>query len=364
MGFKKWAAAFLILWAVRPLHASSGTEGASFLDIPVGAGPAALGSAYSALADDAYAPVYNPAGLGFLTSKQLAAQHLAYLESIHYEFGSFVMPVKEGHGLGGSIQYLGTGDIAGTDPTGASIGSFASHYAAYSLAYGQKIFPTVSLGVSGKIVEAKLADVSASAFAADLGALAQISKRLRLATTVNNIGSSLKFSSQKDSLPLAVHLAAAYSISAPWRFALEGIYNKTGLASARTGIEWSPLAAISIRAGYRTDTLKELSALAGLSAGLGVHLWGQELAYAWVPYGDLGDTQYISLLLKFGAEAINRRNLIQYQRVKSHRTVLVPSDTPQPEDDLYQLIQNQKSQDEAYRNTLAPLPPTDGTPSH
>ena len=42
----------------------SGTEGASFLDIPVGAGPAALGGAYTALATDAYAPIYNPAGLG------------------------------------------------------------------------------------------------------------------------------------------------------------------------------------------------------------------------------------------------------------------------------------------------------------
>ena len=39
-----------------PAWASTGTEGASFLDIPVGAGPAALGAAYTALATNAYAP--------------------------------------------------------------------------------------------------------------------------------------------------------------------------------------------------------------------------------------------------------------------------------------------------------------------
>src|SRR5437899_12845784 len=84
------------------LYASSGTEGAAFLDIPVGAGPAALGSAYTALAHDAYAPIYNPAGLGFLTAPELSAQHLSYLDSINYEFGSSVIP------LGARGAWLGT----------------------------------------------------------------------------------------------------------------------------------------------------------------------------------------------------------------------------------------------------------------
>src|SRR5689334_1596613 len=76
----------------QALTASTGTEGASFLDIPVGAGPAALGSAYTALATDAYAPLYNPAGLGFVSSPEVAGQHLSYIESINYEFGSGVLP--------------------------------------------------------------------------------------------------------------------------------------------------------------------------------------------------------------------------------------------------------------------------------
>src|SRR5437899_11798563 len=77
------------------LYASSGTEGASFLDIPVGAGPAALGSAYTALAADAYAPTWNPGGLGFLQGTELAGQHLSYLESTRYEYFSMVRPFAE-----------------------------------------------------------------------------------------------------------------------------------------------------------------------------------------------------------------------------------------------------------------------------
>src|SRR5467141_60454 len=64
---------------LSPRLYASGTEGAAFLDIPVGAGPAALGSAYSALASDAYAPVWNPAGLGFVSGTEIAGQHLSYL---------------------------------------------------------------------------------------------------------------------------------------------------------------------------------------------------------------------------------------------------------------------------------------------
>src|ERR1043166_7621235 len=76
------------------LCASSGTEGASFLDIPVGAGPAALGAAYTALATNAYAPTWNPAGLARLSGTEAAAQHLSYLESMNYEYLSFVHPLN------------------------------------------------------------------------------------------------------------------------------------------------------------------------------------------------------------------------------------------------------------------------------
>ena len=78
------------------------------------------------------------------------------------------------------------------------------------------------------------------------------------------------------------------------------MYERQGLFSGRLGGEWTPISALSLRLGYRTDTTKDLSAMAGLTTGLGLHLWGQELDYAWLPLGDLGNTQYISLVIRFG----------------------------------------------------------------
>ena len=51
-------------------------------------------------------------------------------------------------GLGFSIQYLGSGDIAATSDTGGDIGQFSSYYASYNLAYGQRVMEKLSIGAT------------------------------------------------------------------------------------------------------------------------------------------------------------------------------------------------------------------------
>ena len=336
------------------LYASTGTEGASFLDIPVGAGPAALGSAYSAAATDAYAPIYNPAGLGFVAHPEIAGQHLSYLESIHYEFGSFVFPLgTRSSALGASVQYLGSGDIAGTGTSGEAIGDFSVHYAAYSLAYGQKVTENLALGVTGKLIDAKIADTSAKAYAGDAGAMYQAGEKVTFSATANNLGSKLTFTSQGDSLPTAYHLGAAFHLQNSLKSTVEGVYSKTGLLSGRTGIEWTPMNMISLRAGYKTETTKGLTPLAGLTAGMGIRVFGQEFAYAWLPYGDLGDTQYFSMLIKFGAQDEKHRNLIQYQAIRKTRPGHEDAVIQYGEPEYQQLMQ--LLSDEPERSALAPM---------
>lgn len=335
----------LLMGSALPARASSGTEGASFLDIPVGAGPAALGSAYTALATDAYAPTWNPAGLGFISDNEMAAQYLSYLESINYEYLSFVHPFDQSHdssisrGIGFSAQYLASGDIPGTDINGNPTGSFNSHYGAYNLSYGQTLGQKLSLGVTGKLINAQIDDVSANAYAMDLGSLYKVTDKLSLAGTLTNIGNNLTFLSEGDPLPMAFHAAAAYQATSHVMLTTEGIYERNATGSFRIGAAWEPLQAVSLRVGYRTDTVDGLGALAGFSTGLGLHMYGQEFAYAWVPYGDLGDTQYFSLIIHFGGREEERRNLIHYQTIKEHRTVEGGSDKPISEPEYQQLMQ-------------------------
>lgn len=330
----KWvlvtAGVFLLIGSHQLAQASPGTEAASFLEIPVGAGPAAMGAAYTALATDAYAPTWNPAGLGRLSGTELSAQHLSYLESMNYEYLSMVHPLNAPgadtrRGIGFSVQYLGSGDITRTDINSDgsqntnTTGTFSSHYASYNLSYGQTLTDKLAVGLTGKVISAKIDDVSASAYAADLGALYKATDKMQLGASLVNMGTQLKFISEGDSLPMAFKVGAAYKPNAHYLFSAEGVYEKTGLASFHTGAEWRPMEMVSLRAGYRTDTLNGLSPIAGFSTGLGLHVWGQEFAYAWSPYGDLGDTQYFSMLIHFG-QSEAKRNLIQYQAIKVRRT--------------------------------------------
>ncbi len=289
--------------------ASSGTEGASFLDIPVGGRPAALGSSYSALASDAYAPVWNPAGLGLLATPELAGMHLSYLETISDEFISYVHPLGHGRSLGIAGQYLNPGDSKGTDDFGNPTGDFSGHFAAYSLAYGQTLTDRLSFGLTGKIIDAKIADASAHAYAFDAGAMFQAKRQLRLALVAANIGTKLKFLDQGDSLPEQVRAGAVYWPLDYLLLSAEGVYRFTGLASAHAGVEWLPSKMISLRAGFRSDTLKDAAGFSGFTTGLGLHYWGQEFDFAWVPLGELGSTQYFSIVLRFGAAAEGAKNL-------------------------------------------------------
>jgi hypothetical protein len=296
--------------------AAAGTEGASFLDIPVGARPAAMGASYSALASDAYAPVWNPAGLGFLKDTELAGMHLSYLETMNYEFASFVHPLSPGHSLGVSVQYFTPGSVNSTDLNGNSLGTFTGHYGAYSLAYGQSLNDKLSLGVTGKMINAKIADTSANAYAFDAATLYKATDKLNLAAVIANVGTKLKFIDQSDSLPDALRLGGAYSPIETLNLTAEGVFAFEGLASAHFGVEYLPAPIVALRAGFRTDTTKDLSALAGFSMGIGLHYWGQEFDYAWVPLGDLGSTQYFSLVLHFGAPKEDSKNLQTHAKVE------------------------------------------------
>ena len=136
---------------------------------------------------------------------------------------------------------------------------------------------------------------------------------------------------------MAFHLGLSYQPTPRWLITTEGIYPRTGLASFHLGGEWRPLKFIALRTGYRTDTIQGLSALAGCTVGLGMKVWGQELAYAWLPYGALGNTHYFSFLLKFGEVDRGRCNLIHYQQI--HRTVHNGSNSEEDSPEYQQLME-------------------------
>lgn len=292
-----------------PCHGSSEMDGLGFLDIPVGGRPAAMGGAYSALADDAYAVNLNAGGLGFLKSAQFSGQHSSYMDSIHHEYASFVAPLRgAGVSVGASVQYLGTDEIAAVDEDGNPLGGFSSRFAAYNLSLGRAITRRLSLGLTGKWINAEIDGESANAYAADIGTMYRARRDLTLSAVVSNWGSQLTFLEEGDPLPTAYHLGAAYHPGNRWTFSAEGVSRRDNPASLHLGVECRPLEMFSLRASYRTDSAETLGTMAGFTAGLGLVMNKYDFSYAWVPLGEFGNAHYFSVGFRFDAPAQTRRN--------------------------------------------------------
>lgn len=294
-----WELAALLCLAATPCGAA-GTAAADFLSIPVGGRPAALGGAYGALAVDAYAPVWNPAGLPRMRSPELAAMHLDYAASIGYEFVGGGMPLGKGHGLGFAVQYLHPKKTAGRDAGGAETGAYSSYYGAYTLAYGRALGDALSVGAAAKAVDAAIAGVSARAYAADLGALLRAGSRWTFSAVASDLGTKLDFLGDGQRLPDAYRLGALFAPVPDWRLAAEAAYADGPVG--RAGVEWQPAPLLALRAGYHADRTRGTPGLTGLTAGVGLEFMRQRFDYAWAPMGDLGQTHYFAVLFAFGKE--------------------------------------------------------------
>ena len=287
----------LLLFCAGSLWAGgkSGTNGAAFLKIPAGARPASMGGAFTAVADDAHAAVWNPAGLAQLEKSEITATHNQWFQSARQEFLAGAFPTGMGT-FAASVMTLSVDSIdRRLGDTAEADGSFASMDGAYGLSYGRAWGSRWSAGLGLTYVRQTLDGHSAATPAATFGALWKTPYRpLTLGASVRHLGGDLTFDEEGDPLPLTATLGAAGRF---WDnkilLAIDGNWVRNETTHVAAGFEYSqPLftdATGHLRAGYNTAAT-DVAGQNGYSLGLGLSLprWGVDMTYA--PYGDLGDT--------------------------------------------------------------------------
>ncbi|MCK5075115.1 MAG: PorV/PorQ family protein [Calditrichia bacterium] len=208
-----------------------------FLRINPGARQAAMGDAGVALADDAYAMFYNPAGLAFQydpedeTSSrgQASTTYAKWLpgfnfNDIYYLYGAGRY-YFDGWGMfGASLQYFNYGKIARTDADGNSLGDFSSNETALSLAYSLLLTEKLSVGFTGKYIYSNLSPVGtasegsvggedgrASTVGVDIGLLYK-TRLLNYGIAISNMGPNVTYvdKAQADPMPTVLRAGIAY----------------------------------------------------------------------------------------------------------------------------------------------------------
>jgi hypothetical protein len=294
---------------------SKGTSGAQFLEVAPGARPAAMGGAFAGIADDVHSVYYNPAGLADLQHVEVTGMEDQYFQGVNYDFAGMAIPLlsfeknaienKNAYGvLGVGVYNLSLGNIPvqGNVETASPTGTIASQDMAYALSYAYALRdPDLAFGVTGKYVTSSLGGYNASTFAADAGALYRQDK-WSAGAGLRNIGPQFGFAGQTDPLPLLFYAGAGYKLTPHWLASVEIDAPRDNNLIFALGTEYvhSFTSKISgaLRAGYNTGNT-DAGGFSGVSVGGGIVYGNFGFDYAFIPFGDLGNTVRYSLVVKF-----------------------------------------------------------------
>jgi len=294
---------------------SKGTSGAQFLEIGPGARPAAMGGAFAGIADDVHAVYYNPAGLANLQHVEVTGMDDQYFQGVNYDFAAVAVPLlsfkkdaiqdKNAYGvLGFSIYNLSLGNIPtqGTTESASPTGTIASQDLAYALSYGYSPRGSdLAFGATAKYVTSELGGYNASAFAADAGALYR-REAWTLGAGLRNMGPGYGFAGQTDPMPLLFYAGGGYQITKRWLGSVEIDAPRDNDLVFAVGTEYvhpfTDKISGALRAGYNSGNT-DAGSFSGVSLGGGITYGNFSFDYAFIPFGDLGNTSRYSLVVKF-----------------------------------------------------------------
>lgn len=103
----------------------NGPVKAAFENIELMAGPAGMGSAYSAATQDTSALIWNPAGLARLPTPEIGVSYLDLHGVLGYSFVGVAHPIRSGHTLGAAL--LNSSDTEGISQERIVMLSAATH---------------------------------------------------------------------------------------------------------------------------------------------------------------------------------------------------------------------------------------------
>lgn len=277
----------------------------NFLFLDADARPIAMGGAYTALASDANALLYNPAGLAFLNKNQVTLMHAEHFQGVTQEYASVALRgplagvVGKNAGTGFMLNTVSFGGIQRTtlsNPRGTGLDPFGIRDWTLAIGYGRKAgLDWVAFGANLKYLREDIDSYSAQAMAADLGLKAELQKPLNVPISfgfaIQNMGTKLKYQASQEDLPLNLKVGVSYRFLGSATLALDLNQPKDGSSSIHVGTEYVALKSAAIRFGYNGRN----EAGAGITFGGGIILEHLGFDYAFVPFGDLGNSHRFSL---------------------------------------------------------------------
>ena len=208
------------------------TTAVPFLQIEPDSRAAGMGMTGVALADNAYAVFWNPAGLGNQTGTEVSFTHAPWLPALgadlSYEYLAGKYSLGSAGTVGGHLTYFNLGEQQATNESGDPLGNFRSYELSTGVSYGKAVTPNLSVGTGVRFVYSSLtggaiveeAQTSAGvSFGVDLGVMYRgpelglgQSSRPTFAFSLANVGPGISYTENSefsDAIPTTLRFGTA-----------------------------------------------------------------------------------------------------------------------------------------------------------
>jgi len=312
-----------------------GTTAAPFLSISQSARATSMGSAFVGLSDDPSALFWNPAGLAKLEGVQVMFDHTMWFADIKYNFlaATYNLGDLGSVGISFTVSDIGEMKVTTIDQPNGTGQTFSASDASFSLAYAIRLTENFSIGFNPKLVTQSIWDMSATAFAIDMGVqYVTPFDGMILAMSISNFGTKMSMTGNSNlvlhdldpvstgnndkipayletgdwSLPLNFRVGVAYvpfsSEQHKLTLALDAAHPNDNYESINVGAEYAYDDFIFLRGGYKSLFLEDSEESFTLGFGVMQRLLGNlaiKVDYAYQNFGRLSDIQKFTLSVKF-----------------------------------------------------------------
>jgi hypothetical protein len=306
-----------------------GQAGIDFLDVGVGARPAAMAEAYTVISDDANAIFHNPAGIAQMEAKKfdITVSRTEWFADISYNavgiainggiwgnFGLSLIPAPDYGEIFGTVvadNELGYEETGPVDVSAFSMG----------LVYGRKFTDKFMIGGHIKYVYQHLGsnpmlykDILSdstwigtqinelSTLAYDLGTIFYPGfKSFRFGMSVRNFSGAVEYEEYGFQLPLTFKIGVGMDVldlfgehpGQSFLIAIDAVHPRDYTERLQIGGEYS-IGILKLRAGYKFNYDEE-----GLCAGVGIYASGVKLDYAYNAFGVFDLVNRVTLGVSF-----------------------------------------------------------------
>jgi hypothetical protein len=311
----------MVMCTVLFRMAFADTSTAQILELIPDARTGAMGNTFCGVADDVHCLFYNPAGLGTFRHNELTVSNNSLVEGIVHQNISFAYSLRDMVAanvadlgtIAAGITTLDSGDMQKRDINGNNTGTFSLKDQVLWLSYGKQVLASsiagnIFVGINSKFLTEDVDSIKYTDVCGDVGILWKAAYRpLSAGIAYQNIGPKMRYLQSEYNLPQTIKAGIAYSYKS-LSTAIDVSVPQSARMNFSLGTEYPLANAFVIRAGYNS----RLDEGIGLTCGIGMYLKevdmffmyarAVEINYAFIPYGDLGSMQRISIVFKLGAD--------------------------------------------------------------